>query len=412
MNGNNQKTLLVIILLCSSLLFFKTPGTSDVNDWIRLAHYADKYGVVDGYAATANEYAHPPGMALFSFISTRISTSLGLSELLGIKLSMYFFLFLSLIILYLITENYYLSIISFFLLMINSLGLMYLDIYFTPFLILSIFFLKKKNILLTTVFYCLASMIKMQVIVLMPFFVLQILDIHSLNEIKYLDYKKISLNFILPYFLIFLAVLIIYGMPFLISFKTAYKEDMLSGLAANIGWIITFVLHLFSPDTYGSLGSTNFNISMIRGNNIFFSILKYIFMISYAIIFWQYFKLKDKSFDKFLLYTTAAFLSYFIFNKGVHENHLHIAVILLIFLYGEDKKHLVDTLTWGILYNLNMISFYSYDGTGFWNHIASPPYSYRVIKYLDLTLLFSFICVGAYFIFINAYILKRNDQLS
>jgi len=413
MKRNFEKIFLVIILFCSSLLFFKTPGTADVNHWLSWAHNANTYGIVKGFAADNDVY--PPLGSLILNTSTKISTSLGLSEFMGIKLSIYFFLLLTLIILYIVTGNYLLSIISYFLLMINSLGLVYLDIYFTPFLILSLFFLKKKNILLTTVFYCLASMIKMQVIILMPFLVLQIVNVHSLSEFKHLDYKKITLNFILPYALILSAILLVYGMPFLLLFKNAYEEDILSGEATNIGWIITFFLHYFFPNTFGSLESSDFAIRMIRGDNILFHMLKYAFFISYAIIFFKYFKIKEKSFEKFLLYATAAFLSYFILNKGVHENHLHIAVILLILLYGEDKNYFTDMLMWGMLFNINMIVFYGFDGRGFNRYdltdLQNPFTSYRVIEILDLSLLFSFISVATYFLFIFKYIIRRNDKL-
>lgn len=136
------------------------------------------------------------------------------------------------------------------------------------------------------------------------------------------------------------------------------------------------------------------------------------FIITYTIIFIMYFKQKEKSFENFLLYTTAAFLSYFILNKGVHENHLHIAVIMLLLLYWENKKYFIDMLMWGILFNINMIVFYGFDGRGFNRYdltaLQNPFTSYRVVDYLDLSLLFSFVCVAVYFIFIYKYILKRN----
>ncbi len=121
-------------------MFFQTPGTADVSVWLNLVHNTNQYGIIGGYEATADTLAHPPGMGLISFISSKMTTSLGLSEFMGIKVSVYVFLLLTLIIIYVITKNYYLCIVSYLLLMINSLGLVYLDIYFTPFLILGLFF--------------------------------------------------------------------------------------------------------------------------------------------------------------------------------------------------------------------------------------------------------------------------------
>ncbi len=416
MKWNLEKIFLVIILLCISLLFFKTPGTADVDNWLQWVHSTDNFGIVKGYEEIKTAY--PPFSILILYISTKISTSLGLSEFIGLKLSMYFFLLLTLITIFTITKNYFLCIISYFFLMINSLGLIYTDIHFTPFLILSLFFLKKRNILLTSIFYCLASLIKPQVIIIMPFVALQIFNIHSLSELKRFDYKKISINFVLPFILIYSAILLIYGEPFINAFQIAYGSNatnILSGEALNIGWIITFFLHYFFPDKFGSLEGTNFAIRMIMGKNILLYILQYIFIASYTIIFIKYFKQKEKSFEKFLLYTAAAYLTYYIINKGVHENHLHVAVILLLMLYAEDKNYFIDMLMWGILFNINMILFYGFDGKGYNRYdlqaLQNPYTSYRVIKYLDLSLLFSFISAAIYFIFISKYIFRKNDQL-
>lgn len=417
MKWNIEKIFLVIILLCSSLLFFKTPGTADVDSWLQWAHSTNNLGIIKGYEETKTAY--PPFSILILWISTKISTFFGLSEFIGIKLSMYFFLLLTLIIIYKATRNYFLTVIAYLFLMINSLGLIYTDIHFTPFLILSLFYLKKRNILLTSIFYCLASLIKPQVIIIMPFVVLQIFNMHSLSELKHFDYKKITLNFILPFILIYSAILLMYGEPFIRAFQTSYGSNatnIISGEAANLGWIITFFLHIFFPGRFGSLGSTNFTIRMIMGENILLYILQYIFIASYIFIFIKYFKQKEKSFKKFLLYTAAAYLTYFIINKGVHENHLHVAVILFLMLYGEDKKYFFDMLMWGILFNINMIVIYGFDGMGFNRYdprgLQNPFTSYRVITYLDLSLLFSFISVAIYFIFISKYIFSKNGQLS
>ena len=402
MKMSSEKILLIIILFFSSVLLYNSPGCGDVQHWLNWVRAVNEYGIIKGYAVDLDVY--PPLGSLFVNISSWISTSIGLSVFEGIKLSMYFYLFLTLIIIYLVTKNYYLTIISYFLLVINSIGLVYLDIYFTPFLILSLYFLKKKNILLTTIFFSIASMIKMQVIILMPFFVLQIFNINSMGGLKHIDYKKIILNCILPYSLIFLTILYIYGTHFLLAFKGAYNENLLSGDAANAGWIVTYFLHYLFPAKFGALEANRHMIRYITGDNVFLHLFKYIFIASYAFLFLKYFKLKEKTFEKFLLYATAAFLSYFMLNKGVHENHLHVAVILLILLYAEDKKYLTDMLIWGIIFNINLVIFFGFRGHNVISH--------RVIGHLDITLLFSILSVVIYAAFIFKYILKRNEQLT
>ncbi len=402
MNRNFGKIVLAFILLFSSLFFLQTPGSPDVVAWSEWAFGIDKYGFVKGYELS--ESTHPPFAGVILYTSTKISSSLGLLPVKGIKLSMYFFLISTVIIFYIVTKDYFLSIISYFLLMICSLGLMYIDIYYTPFLILSLFFLKKRNILLTTIFYCIASLIKPQVILLMPFIALQIINISSLNEIKYVDYKKVTLNFILPPILIYSAVSLIYGQPYINSLLRGYNDKMLSGLGTNIGWIITCFINMSKPQLmeWKDIG-WNFIIRNPIKFNIYYSILKYSFIITYSIIFIKYFKSKDKSFEKFLLYAIAAFLSYFILNKGVHENHAHIAVILLLLLYGENKNYFLPMLIWGILYNINLILFIGIGGDKDYKTVF---YIDHYTSILNLSLLFSFICTTAYFVFILKDIFK------
>ncbi len=394
---NSNKIFLVVILFLSSLMFYNAPGSSDVQHWLTWVRAANKFGIIKGYSVDLDVY--PPLGSLFVNISSWISTYFGLTTFAGIKWSMYFYLLFTLIVIYSVTKNYFLTIVSYFLLVINSVGLVYLDIYFTPFLILSLHYLKKKNILLTTIFFSVASMIKMQVIILMPFFALQIINISSFSDIKNVDYKKTVLHCILPYTLIFMAFLSIYGTHFLSAFQGAYNENILSANATNAGWIVTFLLHYLFPAKYGALESNRYIIRYITGDSIFLHLFKYIFVVSYAILFLKYFKLKEKSFEKFLLYTTAAFLSYFMLNKGVHENHLHVAVITLILLYAEDKKYLVDMLIWGIIFNINLVIFYDRNGI----------ISQRIIGHLDMTLLFAVLCVVLYVIYIYKYIFIRND---
>jgi hypothetical protein len=399
MNRSFGKIVLAFILLFSSLFFLKTPGTPDVNAFLRWAKFTDSYGFVKGFELSKS--THPPFSSIILFTSTKISSSLGSKPDVGIKLSMYFFLFSTVIIFYIVTKDYFLSIISYFLLMISSLGQMYTDIYYTPFLILSLFFLKKRNILLTTIFYCLASQIKPQVIVLMPFITLQIVNISSLSGIRYFDYKKITLNFVLPFVFIYLAMLLIYGKPYINSLQGGHNPP-LSALATNIGWIITCFINMTKPQLmeWKDIG-WNFIIRDFITYSAYYSILKYSFIITYSIIFIKYFKLKDKSFEKFLLYATAAFLSYFILYTGVHENHAYIPVILLLLLYGEDKNYFMTMLIWGILFNINLILFQGIGGDR------------TILFYIDyytgiinLSLLFSFICTAVYFIFILKDIFK------
>jgi len=68
MKRNFERILFVIILFCSSLLFFKTPGTADVNDKLGMVHNADTYGIVKGYAVDKLDYPPFGSLILFTVV--------------------------------------------------------------------------------------------------------------------------------------------------------------------------------------------------------------------------------------------------------------------------------------------------------------------------------------------------------
>jgi hypothetical protein len=115
---------------------------------------------------------------------------------------------------------------------------------------------------------------------------------------------------------------------------------------------------------------------------------------------------EEKTFKNLLLFSIIGHLSYFIFNTGVHENHLFIASALSLILFIIDRKYLPLTITIIIADNLNLFLFFGIDGKDF-------PFN-RVIG-VDITLIFAIIYLSTflYFFYITIMpVLKKQTQMN
>ncbi|MEZ5539572.1 MAG: hypothetical protein R3E63_06410 [Pseudomonadales bacterium] len=97
---------------------------------------------------------------------------------------------------------------------------------------------------------------------------------------------------------------------------------------------------------------------------------KLFFWGSFFYLLWRHIRLPADA-KRLLFYSTAAYVFYFIFNTGVHENHLHMALLLASVLVVFDRQFF-SLLAWLVaLYNLNIIYFYGITGSWPENFIAT-----------------------------------------
>ncbi len=260
--------------------------------------------------------------------------------------------------------------------------LVYIDIYFVPTLILSLWAIKERNMKLFTIFYSISCLIKWQPIIIAPFILLYILNIQKIAEWKKIDFKGITFNVLSPLIIIVIITFSLFGMPFLRSFASAVTEPYLSGNALNFGWIMTYLLHVFFSDKFGYLIAGEAHYIMTMSLKLML-IPKLLFFVSYVTAFLAFFK-KEKSFENLIHYSLIGFLAYFIFNTGVHENHLFISTILAVILCFLNREHLMTSVFIVIMSNLNLFIFYGIDGKGL---------TFSRVVGVDMTLLFSLLNV-------------------
>jgi len=108
---------------------------------------------------------------------------------------------------------------------------------------------------------------------------------------------------------------------------------------------------------------------------------KILFYASYGGVF-TVFARKKKTFERLIVYSVLGYMSYFIFNTGVHENHLFLVSCLAWILAFVDSGHLLRCINLSIAANVNLVLFYGL--------FAQPLPFRRVFAGIDVTVWFAF----------------------
>lgn len=374
-----------------SFIFFSTKGTGDVNYWQEMIHNGRKYGFSQGYMQNKGYY--PPLSSTILVGSDKLMDILGTSPIIEIKLTVLIFLLVTVIVYYTITKNFILSIFFLLSLFLSSLGLIYLDILFAPFLLLSFFSLKHDRIILSAVFFAISFMIKWQPLILYPFIIIYLSGISS-SKISKFKIKNI-IQFIVTTFLISSILILLYQNEVILAFFRTISTNSLSANALNFNWIITYLIELIFPSLFGGL--VNGLVKPIILTPAIFNLLpKIIFIFFYSLILFRFIKEK-KDFYHFVVYCLIGFLSYFEFNTEVHENHLFTANILsFILIYSTSD---IIYLLWPLIFNINLFIFYGLGGQGM--------FFSRVIGGIDISVVFAALSVIIFFYFLKRLINKQ-----
>lgn len=390
-----QRVAIIILLALITLSFFHSPGQGDVGFWLKWIKTVDTHGPLMTFesrersplGSEAVQEGYPPFMSFISFSTAKLAHLFSIDYLTALKLSLTIFLFSASFIFWTWTRDFFVTAIFHFSLLVNSIMLVYIDIYFVPTLILSLWAIKERNLKAFTIFFSVSCLIKWQPIIIAPFILLYILNINKIAEWKEINFKGIAFNVLSPLIIIVIITFSLFGMPFLKSFTSAVTEPYLSGDALNFGWIMTYFLHVFFPDKFGYLINGEANYIMTTSLKLML-LPKLLFFISYATAFLAFFR-KEKNFENLIYYSLIGFLAYFIFNTGVHENHLFIAAILAVILFFINREYVMASAFIIIMSNVNLIIFFGTDGKGL---------GFSRVAGVDITLLFSLLNV-VFFLF-------------
>src|SRR5436305_8198803 len=166
------------LLLLANLVavsFFFSPGTGDVSIWGNWIREISSYGLIGGFAHSGTDYP-PLAFILLAGVS-RCAQVFGVTEFLVLKCSLLLFLFVTSACFYWFTRNLILTAGLELALILNSVGLAYLDIYFAPFLIAGLFCLQRGNLNLGLVLFVISCFTKWPPLTIAPFVLAYVPDL-------------------------------------------------------------------------------------------------------------------------------------------------------------------------------------------------------------------------------------------
>lgn len=355
-----QAVILILAAVLLAVFLIPTPGTGNMDTWVRWIDEANNLGLIKDYSVNHDTY--PPLTLVILFGVGKLSQWLNIWIYTAIKATIAAFLLLTTLVTLWATKDLLLSLLLMAGLLINSVALGHLDIFFAPTLVLALWALKEKRLVLFTIAFCLSFLTKWQPLILGPFIALYIFGIDRLRDWKRIDLRAILKKILLPAAAILAVTSFIFGLkPMLAAFTSASDHHYLSGNTLNLNWIITHFLHVFNPAQYGPL--VNGQADLILGPPASVKLVpRLVFFVVFALTLVVFFK-REKTYANLLWFSLLGYWAYITFNTGVHENHWFVAIILAVLLYWVEKKHLYTTLTMLLIGNVNLLVFNGLDGS-------------------------------------------------
>ena len=379
---------LILVVSLTAASFFYSPGTEDIRTWQYWIDEISSYGLIGGFAHGGGTFPHdyPPLPFVMLAAISRCADALGTSVFIVLKCSLLLFLSATSGCFYWFTRNLVLTAALEFTLLLSGVALGYLDVWFAPFLIAGLFYLHRGNLTVGVLLFTISCFIKWQPLIIAPFICIYVWSaVQDVSSWRNRLRKQIA-PFAIATLVVAVPLAAIFGTAIIHSLQLAMSHHYLSGLALNFSWLHTWALHLAQPEKYGALQD-----GQIRGIIAHEALVKLpekiLFFASYGLVFIAFAR-QEKTFERLIVYSMLGYMSYFVFNSGVHENHLFLVSCLAWILVFLDPSHLLRCINLSIAANLNLILFYGFFGTGL-------PFS-RVIAGIDITLLFAVANIGLF----------------
>ena len=359
-NTNVRKSSGIGLLLLVNLLAItciSSPGTGDVSIWETWMSKIDNDGLVNAFAHTIGT-DYPPLAIVILWAVVRVAQTFGTTQFLILKCSLLLFLLITSGGFYWFSRNFVLTAAFELSLILSSVALSYLDIYFAPFLIAALFLIRHGRFSLGFLFYAVSCFIKWQPLIIAPFVCVYIFAAAGDAAADGAKMKRRLAPFALSAVALVLPILAIFGVPAVFeSFKRAATfHKFLSGYALNLGWIETWALHLLAPEKYGPLQNGTIDAVLVSDWLIIWP-NKILFYLSYAAILFAFAR-QRQTFGRLIVYSMLGYLAYFSFNTGVHENHLFLICCFAWVLVFVEPAQFARCLNLSLAANANLFLFF------------------------------------------------------
>lgn len=355
----HNNALLILMAILASVFFFSF-GTNDARIWTIWMNHINDHGFVEGYRLNNHDY--PPLISVIVWGFTHTAETLGLPALIGFKALLLVALGITTAMIYRAFEKDILPVFLFYLyFMFGSMNLAYIDICIAPLLLLFCHYLQQQNTTHAVLAFTLACLLKFSPLIVAPFVLVYLVATIALTDKA--GWRRFVREAALPVMLALALLFAVYGFSPIQSFMLGAGtiHPFLSGYALNFNWIVTRFIQFFLE------GRDFFTVwqdgAVLNADPPGWAVLqaKILFVGFYLGTLFA-FSRAAKTFESFLLYTVLGYLCYFIFNTGVHENHLFVACLFAIVLASIDRVYLLFALTLCFMSALNMFVFYGFNG--------------------------------------------------
>jgi hypothetical protein len=386
-NSNQANWPAIGLLLLANLIalsFLYSPGTGDVAIWRNWIDQMSAFGLLGGFVHSGTDY--PPLSLIILETVSRCADIFGTTVFLSLKCSLLIFLITTAASFYWFSRNLVLTAALELSLILNSVALGYLDIYFAPFLIAAFFCLQRGHFRIGVLLFALSCSIKWQPLLLAPFICIYVMSAAGEGLSGRDKAYRRAMPFLIAAVVVVLPLVMMFGQGAIINSlqRATTWHNFISGYALNFGWLHTWALHLWYPEKYGSLQNGEIDLIQTRDALVILP-EKILFYLSYAAILIA-FALQKKTFKQLIVYSMLGYLSYFLFNTGVHENHLFPIACLAWILVFIDSNQLIRAINFSLAANINLFLFFGVFG----QRINS------VIAGVDITLIFALANIGLF----------------
>jgi hypothetical protein len=394
-----QFAILILLEILFALVVLRSPGTTDASNFFLVwTERALKDGLVGSYGLIPDDY--PPFSSVILFSAAKIGAFCSLDIFLSFKLSLVAALLCTTICFWAWTLDAILTGVLAFSLCLNGVALGYIDTYWAPAFILSLWALQAKRLALFSCLFTFSSLIKWQPLIVAPFLVLHALSIpgESSRSPRMLVRRWVELA--APACAVVLSAVMVFGFrPMVASLDHALNQELLSGDALNFNWLITWFFEAVHPEWYGGMTDGVVKAIIIDPSVGWATAIKLIFVLFYLGALWRLFRSRA-SFPAAIECSLVGYLSYFTFNIGVHENHLFLATILAVMAAAVLPGKAWRAALIVAASNLNLIAFYGFTGS---------PLPFSPVVGIDVSILFSAVNV-ALFLFLWSNLVFRSPS--
>lgn len=333
-----------LISLSVSWISWSAPGTLDVDGhWLPWLTTLSRYGLIEGYAAIADDY--PPGTATLLFLARRLLPAA--SDMTVLKSLIATAQLGSALLFMMHTRRVGLSLAYVLAVALSGSFLGYLDIFFAIPLLAALFAALDGRPILSATTFGLACIIKWQPIILLPFML-----IIWFEQVKALPRRQlVAAVGMLVTGAITIACL--FWPDVWDAFYRAFDNSIWSGETLNLPWLVQIVLG------YGVQNIVAPTYALIALRVLFATI----YLVLLAASGWHH--RNDPT--TMLTFGLGGFTAYFMFAPGVHENHLFLAMLLGFVLWSRQPRLQPVAIGLTIYANLNLALFYGLAGEAPWS---------------------------------------------